>query len=183
MCYNKGVKRSNYFYPRPPRGGRLPPTAANDGVEIISIHALRGEGDCTLFLLYNLIADFYPRPPRGGRPDAPADAEDVAYISIHALRGEGDLVLLTAQRSCGISIHALRGEGDRSLLIPRSYISSFLSTPSAGRATGLPCSPAQTLPYFYPRPPRGGRPAAMSRTSGHHTISIHALRGEGDPPG
>ena len=56
----------------------------------ISIHALRGEGDRSLFV---------PTP------------EDI--ISIHALRGEGDqttdkLFILSEQ----ISIHALRGEGD-----------------------------------------------------------------------
>ena len=35
----------SYFYPRPPRGGRLPP-------------------QCCLLLLFSY---FYPRPPRGGR--------------------------------------------------------------------------------------------------------------------
>ena len=37
---------ATYFYPRPPRGGRLPWTALPE----------------TGF------SDFYPRPPRGGRP-------------------------------------------------------------------------------------------------------------------
>ncbi len=61
-------ENSSYFYPRPPRGGRL--DAKNDWEKIpaISIHALREEGDrvrrqtsryCTAY--------FYPRPPRGGR--------------------------------------------------------------------------------------------------------------------
>ena len=78
-----------------------------------------------------------------------------------------------------ISIHALREEGDR------------------GHSSG--CS---LFCYFYPRPPRGGRPAAYSgppssmtflstpsarrATAGtahcpdRRTISIHALREEGD---
>ena len=79
-----------YFYPRPPRGGRPLPlhrrepvagflstpsarrataaSAAPFGGLMISIHALREEGDqsCTLNLPCH--ENFYPRPPRGGRP-------------------------------------------------------------------------------------------------------------------
>ena len=56
----------------------------------------------------------------------------------------------------------------------------FLSTPSARRATrhkpALPCPRGN----FYPRPPRGGRRCRLSGHRGDHTISIHALREEGD---
>ena len=38
-----------------------------------------------------------------------------------------------------------------------------------------------TLGYFYPRPPRGGRPVHHGQRSGCQKISIHALREEGDP--
>ena len=57
----------------------------------------------------------------------------------------------------------------------------FLSTPSARRAT-LSC-PAQILHcmYFYPRPPRGGRPLDFWHYADNYNISIHALREEGDP--
>ena len=34
--------------------------------------------------------------------------------------------------------------------------------------------------YFYPRPPRGGRPLLPVQRENRHTISIHALREEGD---
>ena len=33
----------------------------------ISIHALREEGDVSLYILYTCVSYFYPRPPRGGR--------------------------------------------------------------------------------------------------------------------
>ena len=36
----------------------------------------------------------------------------------------------------------------------------FLSTPSARRATASSGRPAKTTAYFYPRPPRGGRPVS-----------------------
>ena len=78
-----------YFYPRPPRGGRLPcsvlllldfkflstPSARRATMlhpmdstnENISIHALREEGDDNYLLKGVTNHDFYPRPPRGGR--------------------------------------------------------------------------------------------------------------------
>ena len=81
-------------------------------------------------------------------------------ISIHALREEGDKASGAGpHRAGGISIHALREEGD--------------STPTLQTAL---------LAYFYPRPPRGGRPSLFPRLIPAGTISIHALREEGDCP-
>ena len=56
----------------------------------------------------------------------------------------------------------------------------FLSTPSARRATGRGSCRCQRPMYFYPRPPRGGRPALPPGLSSPRYISIHALREEGD---
>ena len=56
-----------------------------------------------------------------------------------------------------ISIHALREEGDGKYDPARSK-----------------------RKYFYPRPPRGGRPAGRVMFSKKRVISIHALREEGD---
>ena len=82
----------------------------------------------------------------------------LAVISIHALREEGDVQAGTVLGASGpISIHALREEGDRRV-VP---------------LFGL------TL-YFYPRPPRGGRPAGFQQIAVFCGISIHALREEGD---
>ena len=124
------------FYPRPPRGGRHSAEAAQNRAWQISIHALREEGDITIF----------------------TEREDKVAISIHALREEGDLASFneihktkiflstpSARRATAdvvkqrvnflISIHALREEGDQT--------DTTLAT---------------TLANFYPRPPRGGRP-------------------------
>ena len=125
---------SFYFYPRPPRGGRLnPPTQEEkahqflstpsarrattrttyaDRAQMISIHALREEGDNIGSLSPGPTQNFYPRPPRGGRPHSS-----------------------TVRLSGG----------------------AFLSTPSARRATSLKPNPKSAKSYFYPRPPRGGR--------------------------
>ena len=79
-----------YFYPRPPRGGRLLKNGCAFVSMNISIHALREEGD------------------RSSTTKAPTGT-----ISIHALREEGDLhspAAMVLDRT--ISIHALREEGD-----------------------------------------------------------------------
>ena len=60
-------------------------------------------------------------------------------ISIHALREEGDSGSLGRIPHETISIHALREEGD--------LFAMFMIARSD---------------YFYPRPPRGGRPQQLS---------------------
>ena len=124
----------------------------------ISIHALREEGDVMPFADHLRLINFYPRPPRGGRPDESATEELIRAISIHALREEGD-------------------KDDRLSGNPNQI---FLSTPSARRATWSLCRNHRRDSYFYPRPPRGGRPPPHSPYLFFKNISIHALREEGD---
>ena len=57
-----------------------------------------------------------------------------------------------------ISIHALREEGDDAGPDALLDLGEFLSTPSARRATHSTTFCTGTTGYFYPRPPRGGRP-------------------------
>ena len=56
-------------------------------------------------------------------------------ISIHALREEGDQKIFDRRPFCRISIHALREEGDPPAERKAASGASFLSTPSARRAT------------------------------------------------
>ena len=168
-----------HFYPRPPRGGRhwaakwevafniflstpsaRRATGAHGGpsaLRLISIHALREEGDQFTAANYH-----------------------TCYISIHALREEGDqasrfdsghpckfLSTPSARRATKdayleakgilISIHALREEGDYHNRADDCRAGQFLSTPSARRATEQELGMAT-----------------------HYFISIHALREEGD---
>ena len=59
-----------------------------------------------------------------------------------------------------ISIHALREEGDCRWMPPLSTTPYFYPRPPrGGRPAGLPLRCASI--YFYPRPPRGGRPAGL----------------------
>ena len=101
--------------------------------------------------------NFYPRPPRGGRLARGGAFSSRASISIHALREEGDDFLLLALSVKAISIHALREEGDRRQQKRHTMQRTFLSTPSARRAT-----PGLTVFVM------------------EDWISIHALREEGD---
>ena len=86
--------------------------AASLGV-VISIHALREEGDQGSRLQRRWRSYFYPRPPRGGRPLIGVKSSPACMISIHALREEGDQLTLLGDVVVHISIHALREEGDK----------------------------------------------------------------------
>ena len=100
------------FYPRPPRGGRRLDIPLVAQVFVISIHALREEGDAAPGYRKPRLRNFYPRPPRGGRPIWVLSRLVSREISIHALREEGDLCSRNRQHGVDISIHALREEGD-----------------------------------------------------------------------
>ena len=145
------------FYPRPPRGGRQLSMILLSYQFLISIHALREEGDTKAACLLHNGFYFYPRPPRGGRPRRRRSPRPAARISIHALREEGDPLPGNGSRDKRISIHALREEGDALCVLALQHRVGFLSTPSARRATKASVS---------------GRRASE--------ISIHALREEGD---
>ena len=146
----------------------------------ISTHALREEGDGCVFLLGALISrflptpsarratlpdvkfdraksNFYPRPPRGGRQGYCVAPRVIAvFLPTPSARratacsstGKWKTIFLptpSARRATSnldefksrykISTHALREEGDH----------IDIKTPHGP-------------PYFYPRPPRGGRP-------------------------
>ena len=57
---------------------------------------------------------------------------------------------------------------------------TFLSTPSARRATTKQRKSMTSVCNFYPRPPRGGRLLPRLPEKPYMEISIHALREEGD---
>ncbi len=214
-----------YFYPRPPRGGRLLRLDQTIDQQAISIHALREEGDQNSTTKPVCLKIFLSTPSaRRATPTGPRKNVE-SKISIHALREEGDPRLYRGTADAGdfyprpprggrleqqaamsynsaISIHALREEGDARTRAIMCLTFTFLSTPSARRATTAYQRQTCSDTDFYPRPPRGGRPfvslvdkaankflstpSARRATSrarlfdGREDISIHALREEGD---
>ena len=146
-----------HFYPRPPRGGRRIRHDHTYQQGLISIHALREEGDLTTMTMYQHKTHFYPRPPRGGRPFLPFNY--FCYIKFLSTPSARRATHSASQsnRHQRISIHALREEGDRTTAVCSPRASKFLSTPSARRATTQKRQTWSIFSNFYPRPPRGGR--------------------------
>ena len=169
-----------YFYPRPPRGGRPQSLCSQDVPCRISIHALREEGDPGLKLGPNATEHFYPRPPRGGRRSDERKDDVITFISIHALREEGDLKSLSQGALSKISIHALREEGDLSLAGGSSSVRTFLSTPSARRATYFIREQFKAMEISIHALREEGDNLRQERYAFFFGISIHALREEGD---
>ena len=125
--------------------------------------------------------NFYPRPPRGGRHASPsASIPPSIFLSTPSARRATVPCCILVVFPLSISIHALREEGDngRADVVPIRKL--FLSTPSARRATQRHPRHLYRPRYFYPRPPRGGRHGDHRRDARIKTISIHALREEGD---
>ena len=167
------------FYPRPPRGGRH----------------LR-------VLTPSNFKDFYPRPPRGGRP-LRIDLQDTTgqflstpsarratrnhhtsrypppYFYPRPPRGGRLCRLVHPFQGVFISIHALREEGDAGMVFDTDVESNFYPRPPRG-GRQMELNKWQSSVYFYPRPPRGGRPCMSYLSAVCASISIHALREEGD---
>ena len=146
----------------------------------ISIHALREEGDTPVLPPCGAASGhFYPRPPRGGRPGAMLARIRAALISIHALREEGDQSNknITA-KVCYFYPRPPRGGRLLMPLLVRRATYFYPRPPRGGRQR----AGVFTCPffYFYPRPPRGGRQPLPDHWHTYRTISIHALREEGD---
>ena len=91
--------------------------------------------------------------------------DTVPYISTHALREEGDRTTSCCNGKEVISTHALREEGDS--VAGGWCIMTKIST-HALREEGDSSTLILTFTaiYFYPRPPRGGRPATISGSTG-----------------
>ena len=147
----------DYFYPRPPRGGRPA--------------ALSPSGRPQRY--------FYPRPPRGGRRRRRQRFPDPVAISIHALREEGDHYARYVGTDGTLFLSTPSARRATAAVSSTTRAAAFLSTPSARRATLRQAFQVQRyyisihalreegdsyalllclrVPYFYPRPPRGGR--------------------------
>ena len=180
MVYNGKICRCN-FYPRPPRGGRqrrknmwitlvlflstssarrttMQVTTKDGYIEFlstssarrttssraqrsrrweISIHVLREEDDGSERSQARRKCRFLSTSSaRRTTAHTAGKSAHAANISIHVLREEDDSRLRQATFRTLISIHVLREEDDPSPVV---------------------CS--GDILYFYPRPPRGGRPA------------------------
>ena len=169
-----------YFYPRPPRGGRRVAAEVAAQQEMISIHALREEGDTPCCGISWRATDFYPRPPRGGRLLSMKDTSGVFYFYPRPPRGGRQLT--DAGKNLYyrfLSTPSARRATPNGCKHRFPIMNFYPRPPRGGRPEAVPAPPAP-LPYFYPRPPRGGRLDFLFRGRAGVCISIHALREEGD---
>ena len=167
------------FYPRSPRGERLPQTTGYTVIFLflstlsarratiiditkttvkieISIHALREESDVINFIIISFLQNFYPRSPRGERQAiSPKLSKSTRFLStLSARRATGKRPIFKA--ILPISIHALREESD---------------------ATPLACQCQCQISIHALREESDATRRAVAHSC---CISIHALREESD---
>ena len=159
----------------PARGATV---IAKAGLEVvrISIHAPRegSDADEAGLVRGQVISIHAPREGSdGGQHVHHVDGN----ISIHAPR-EGSDNKSGAHRSCffAISIHAPREGSDWLQMLKENRAAEFLSTLPARGATAIIISHFSFSIYFYPRSPRGERPASGEKLADDLDISIHAPR-------
>ena len=170
-----------YFYPRPPGGGRQGFYYRELGLYAISIHALRVEGDAGPRRKETTMTQFLSTPSgwRATLYKGAGRGEEKFLSTPSGWRATGSQTPSSGTTS--ISIHALRVEGDAGQSCTAPAARDFYPRPPGG---GRPSSRSSgwTSRNFYPRPPGGGRPPESDKIYVILSISIHALRVEGDSP-
>ena len=167
-----------YFYPRPPRGGRL--LGQVTSICTVAFLSTPSARRATREPLQSTAFQRFLSTPSARRATSGRVSWAAAqHISIHALREEGDQGIRGSCVNFIISIHALREEGDNTAYQRAVADMNFYPRPPRGGRLGL-IPPFCTMSHFYPRPPRGGRRCPSGSYSHKHDISIHALREEGD---
>ena len=148
-----------YFYPRPPRGGRRNrSTTRRPARRFLSTPSARRATGGN-FTAFHALGKFLSTPSARRATWLSSLSARRWRISIHALREEGDRRCNGTPLKCLIFLSTPSARratfGSTAAIIEYN---KFLSTPSARRAT-CPHNPSSKPHwYFYPRPPRGGRP-------------------------
>ena len=190
------------FYPRPPRGGRLPLCAGCKTTEKFLSTPSARRATRSSYRSYGTAWQFLSTPSARRATHKGLHSGRLQIISIPALREEGDRKCLprekavirflstpSARRATApdcfapvrqtISIHALREEGD--LFVTDRFSYRQISIHALREEGDKPYLKWDEVGFnFYPRPPRGGRLSDGCSFSSSMPISIHALREEGD---
>ena len=187
-----------------PSVGRATQCVLNSSVDkTISIHALRGEGDYIKARarkpgqgfqstpsvgratpahagMMSAIAPFQSTPSVG-RATSPNPYMSPAWtFQSTPSVGRATVKAIADFYGIPISIHALRGEGDSDTDSDSFPLTLFQSTPSVGRATTEMLEPFTIEAIFQSTPSVGRATMTAWKSWTATTISIHALRGEGD---
>ena len=155
LCNHRAVN----FYPRSPRGERPPPKGVKVAPRLISIHAPREGSDASQQGQRGRPQHFYPRSPRGERLKPPRYFDRKEDISIHAPREGSDPCNGRAGVLGNISIHAPREGSDPTPPGERQSACISIHAPREGSDICWTCRVSSMKRHFYPRSPRGERPA------------------------
>ena len=125
---------SFYFYPRPPRGGRL--TAVGRAEETVTFLSTPSARRATVLPISSLWSVTFLSTPSARRATGffATLASSASFLSTPSARRATSFAHATCF-SEPISIHALREEGDGGAGLHYLRLPAFLSTPSARRAT------------------------------------------------
>ena len=146
---------------------------------MISIHALREEGDCTRQMVDSELVEFLSTPSaRRATVNSFNVYIDGVFLSTPSARRATTAAVGYDDDYEFLSTPSARRATSGAVTI--AAVAGFLSTPSARRATLYNLDPRPGRMDFYPRPPRGGRRAVLPGAELPRRISIHALREEGD---
>ena len=171
-------KRSRYFYPRPPRGGRLVQDVSRAKSSVISIHALREEGDAVAL---KAVADgnkFLSTPSARRATKIRAwKAGDDEFLSTPSARRATTEEEMNEIFGGFLSTPSARRATPQYIVVHSAKL--FLSTPSARRATFARAGQRQRAKIsIHALREEGDRPRSFPKKV--YSISIHALREEGD---
>ena len=160
------ITRHNQFLSTPSARRATANNAMSGDGSLISIHALREEGDGQVGEDKNRKEYFYPRPPRGGRPVPSAFCHVLSrFLSTPSARRA--TIAFSGDDVARDDFYPRPPRGGRQRIRRATGPQSgFLSTPSARRATAMVAKSSCWTLDFYPRPPRGGRLGAVFVGSG-----------------
>ena len=175
-------RSSRYFYPRPPRGGRLSLLQSGNTTVLISIHALREEGDAVMCLCCNVRQRFLSTPSaRRATFGIPTGVSGLkVFLSTpSARRATLEQKHVHIQRN---NFYPRPPRGGRLYLQAMADPDkiAFLSTPSARRATLGVGHQGRDQFQFLSTPSARRATGQQTNSDTPIGISIHALREEGD---
>ena len=127
------------------------------------------------------LKNFNPRPPWGGRrEEASLRPRFTEHFNPRPPWGGRRWYCWTCHKGCPFQSTPSVGRATLFTLACTSGRGHFNPRPPwGGRLVSLQCG-GKTRGDFNPRPPWGGRPRICDSSSSLDSISIHALRGEGD---
>ena len=146
------------------------------GIPLISIHALREEGDVRIKLSKIKTLKFLSTPSarRATSVTMTQCLQIWEFLSTPSARRATTRAAATGSTE-PISIHALREEGDKARAHKQTRTINFYPRPPRGGRQDW-TTRIEMEANFYPRPPRGGRPQKQRKNPCFYSIINHSAQ-------